>query len=79
MHVAAVLTLTHLYNTLQSVVTGQAPITVERKISSGGNQIKQKIIKIFYLSFPTFVPSGSTSPLRRVSVSLCDCLVDSIV
>ena len=79
MHVAAVLTLTHLYNTLQSVVTGQAPITVERKISSGGNQIKQKIIKIFYLSFPTFVPAGSTSPLRRVSVSLCDCLVDSIV
>ena len=31
--------------TMQSVVTGQAPITaVERKITSGGKHIKQKII-----------------------------------
>ena len=29
---------------MQSVVTGQAPITLECKITSGGKQIKQKII-----------------------------------
>ena len=34
-----VLTLAHLYYTLQSVVTGQAPITLDWKISSGGKQI----------------------------------------
>ena len=38
-----------LIATVQSVVTGQAPITLERKITSGGKQIKtrkkQKIIQ----------------------------------
>ena len=32
-HLVVVLTLTHRYNTVQSVVTGQAPITLERKIT----------------------------------------------
>ena len=35
----ALFTLTHM-PTMQSVVTGQAPITLERKITSGGKQIK---------------------------------------
>ena len=43
MHVV-VLRLAHLYNTLKSVVTGQASITLEQEISSGVDQIKQKII-----------------------------------
>ena len=37
--VVVVLTLTHRYNAVRGV-TGQAPITLERKIISGGNQIK---------------------------------------
>ena len=37
-----VLTLTHTVATMQSVVTGQAPINLERKIISGGKQIKTK-------------------------------------
>ena len=31
---------------MQSVVTGQAPITLERKVTSGGKQIKEH--KIIY-------------------------------
>ena len=36
-----VLTLTHRYDAMRSVVAAQAPITLERKITSGGKQ-KQK-------------------------------------
>ena len=36
--VVAVLMLTHRYNAVRG--TGQAPITLERKTTSGGNQIK---------------------------------------
>ena len=40
--VVVVLTLTHTVATMQSVVTGQAPITLERQIIAGGKQIKTK-------------------------------------
>ena len=36
-------------STMQSVVTGQAPRTLERKITSKGKQIKQKIIHTIQL------------------------------
>ena len=51
MHVV-VLTQTRLCNTLQSVVTGQAPTTLDRKISSGGKQMKQKKTHIFSTHHP---------------------------
>ena len=41
-HLVVVLTLTHRYNTVQSVVTGQAPITLERKVPSGGKTNKNR-------------------------------------
>ena len=44
--VVVVLFSHYLIATMQSVVvvTGQAPITLERKITSGGKHVKQKII-----------------------------------
>ena len=45
--VIVVLTLTHRYNTVRghrTGFTGQAAITLERKITSGGKQTKQKTI-----------------------------------
>ena len=37
-----VLTLTHGYNAVRGARTGQVPITLERKIISGGKQIKEQ-------------------------------------
>ena len=39
--VVVVLTLAHTIGTMQCAVTGQAPITLERKITSGGKHIKR--------------------------------------
>ena len=38
--VVVVLTVTHRYDSMQSLVTGQAQITLEWHVTSGGKQIK---------------------------------------
>ena len=53
---------------MQSVVTGQAPITLERKITSGGKQIKtednmhNKLNKSYTVIMREMAPIGEMAP-----------------
>ena len=52
--VVVVLTLTHHHNTMQSVVAGQAPITLEWKKYLGKNKNKQRIVHMLTVSHRSF-------------------------